>query len=373
MVEGAEGRLGPLGRTYSGALLGAVVAAFATEGEFLKSRTARRFFAGHILTDAHRRQVFEALAGVLVDTGAVDTSEVLCREDMARALEEAALRWDETVARFQSRAGSLRQAVVVRALRLAVVDLALRVFAVLRLDRKPVPGSGTPLWAKPNGGGELVRRLTREAGLTREELAEQLDVSNNTVDNWLDGRNRPAPENIRALARAVARNGEAVAVERAIRWRCALSALATRLAGELGRRQVEELGTALVRFVRAIDDDVERMERARIEESAGTELIALWYGTAHPMSHPLLRNLATVERDADWRRDILASMRPWGMALEQVALQAAGVSEAAGIAREALGPTDVDGGRGCLGCRGRGSLCDGVARAAGGDGSCRGR
>ena len=140
IVEDAGGGLGPLGQAHSGALLGAVVAAFATEGEFLKGRTARRFFSGHILTDAHRRQVFEALANVVVDAGAVETSEALRTEDVARALEQAALRWDGTVARLQSRAGPLRRAVVVRALRFTVVDLALRVFAVLRLDRKPVPG-----------------------------------------------------------------------------------------------------------------------------------------------------------------------------------------------------------------------------------------
>ena len=59
---------------------------------------ARRFFAGDTTTDGHRTKVFEDVASALVEAGVVTTSELLHREDVSRALEEGALRWDETVA-----------------------------------------------------------------------------------------------------------------------------------------------------------------------------------------------------------------------------------------------------------------------------------
>ena len=331
-VGGAATPLGPLARAYSGQVMGAVVDAFGTGNAFLKGKTARRFFAGHTCTDANRRQVFEAVAGLLLDAGGIETSNLPRRGDLARALEEAALRWDEALATLQSRAGPLDAAVMERGLRFAVVDLALRLFALLRLARRLSPRPGIPLWSDPNGGGELLRRLARGSGLTREALAERVGVSDNTVDAWLDGASRPSAANVAALAEALESDRESAALATSIRWTYALSALATGLAHELGREQVRELASALVRFVRALGHDVERMDRPPIEETAGAELNALWHGAAHSMSHPLLRNLAAAEEDPGWRRDILASMRPWGMGLQHAAVQAAGKPLAAGLA-----------------------------------------
>lgn len=334
-IGGAATSMGPLARAYSGQVMGAVVNAFGTGNAFLKGKTARRFFAGHTCTDANRRQVFDAVAGLLLDAGGIKTSDLLRRGDLARALEEAALRWDETLATLQSRAGPLDAAVAGKGLRLAAVDLALRVFAVLRLARRLSPRPGAPLWSDPNGGGELLRRVARGAGLTREALAERVGVSDNTVDAWLDGESRPSAANVAALAGALESDGESAALATTIRWTYALSALATRLARELGREQVGDVASALVRFVRALGHDVDGMDRPPIEETAGAELNALWYGTAHPMSYPLLRNLAAAEEDQGWRRDILASMRPWDMALQRAAVYAAGKPQAAGLAEAA--------------------------------------
>ena len=314
-------RLGALGRTYSVSILGAIAKAFAP-GDFLGTRTAKRFFAGDTTTDSHRTNVFEDVAEVLVDAGVVTTSDLLRREDVSRALEEAALRWDETVATLQSRAGALGEGIAERALRFAVVDLSVRAFAVLRLGKRPAPELGTPLWAQSNGGGLFLRRLATATKTTRERLAERLDVSNNAVDNWFDGRNRPTRANMAGLAVALTGDDDAVAVERAIRRCFAFAELADRLANVLGRERVEELAATWVRFVRDIAEDVAEMDRRPVEESALTELVALWWGSAHPMTHTLLRNLAVIEPDADWRRDILAAMRPWHVELEQEAMRA---------------------------------------------------
>ncbi|MDE0191134.1 MAG: hypothetical protein OXQ90_07225 [Gammaproteobacteria bacterium] len=100
--------------------------AFGGDGDFLGSRTARRLYAGQPTTDAHRRRLFAAVAGLLVDAGVVETSDVLRRGDVARALGQAPLRWDRILGRLESRAGPVGGAVAERALRLAAVDLAIR-------------------------------------------------------------------------------------------------------------------------------------------------------------------------------------------------------------------------------------------------------
>ena len=229
-------RLGALGRAYSVSILGGIAKAFAP-GDFLGTRTAKRFFAGDTTTDGHRTNVFEDVAAVLIEAGVVTTSDLLHREDVSRALVEAALRWDETVATLQSRAGRLGEGVAERALRFAVVDLSVRAFAVLRLGKRPVPKLGTPLWAQPNGGGLFLRRLAVAADTTRAQLAERLDVSNNAVDNWFDGKNPPARAIMAALADALGGEGDAAAVERVIRRCFAFSALADRVAIVMGRRE----------------------------------------------------------------------------------------------------------------------------------------
>ena len=42
-----------------------------------------------------------------------------------------------------------------------------------------------------NGTGNILRQRLREAGLTRYQLAACLGVWPTSVDNWLDGKNRP--------------------------------------------------------------------------------------------------------------------------------------------------------------------------------------
>ena len=126
---------------------------------------------------------------------------------IAETLTRAAALWDNLLATTQSRSGAIENPglAIEQFLRLVVVDLALRAFALLRLSGLQPPSPTTPLWAEPNGGGKLLRRLTERAGLTRERLASCLNVSDTAVDNWLDGKNRPTPENIVAIAEVLAR------------------------------------------------------------------------------------------------------------------------------------------------------------------------
>ena len=347
---------GPSGYPYSGQIVGAVVKALdldrsVPEAHYdyrsvLKGKTARRYFAGCSVNKYNHVEIFRSLGKALVTRGIVPVPTLFQEYDVsmpgviAGAAGLAALRWDNLLATMQSHSATIenRGQATERFLRLVVVDLAIRVFALLRLAGMKPSRPETLLWAQENGGGKLLRRLTKSAGLTRNQLALRLDVSYTAVDNWLDGKNRPTPENIAALAKALAgraTNKRVQRLEQEIQRQFTLAQLADLLEPWIGRERVIELSTALVRFVWLISEDVRSMDRRPIEEAAGAEFDALRYGTADRSTHVLLRNLAQLEIDASWKRDILAATGDWGFLFQVVANQTSGNRFAAGLAQDA--------------------------------------
>ena len=339
--------LGPLGGAYSGQVIGAVVKALGLDGGVLGYRTARRFFDGRTVSEYSRREILEGLGKALIDRGIVPVPHLFREYDIsmvaviAEAVARASLQWDNLLAKMQSRSGTIENSAqaIEQFLRLVVVDLSLRVFALLRLAGLKPHCPETPLWAEENGGGRLLRRLMGKAGLTREQLASRLDVSDTSVDNWLDGNNRPTPEKIAAIADALAphvENATAKQLELEIHRQFTFAHIADLLVPWIGRESVTDLSSALVRFVWLITEDVEDMVREPIEESAGAELTALRFGTTHPLTHTLLRNLALAESDANWKRDILAAADDWSMTFEMAAALSGGRRSAAGLAQDVL-------------------------------------
>ena len=339
--------LGPLGGAYSGQVIGAVVKALGLDGGVLGYRTARRFFDGRTVSEYSRREILEGLGKALIDRGIVPVPHLFREYDIsmvaviAEAVARASLQWDNLLAKMQSRSGTIENSAqaIEQFLRLVVVDLSLKVFALLRLAGLKPHCPETPLWAEENGGGRLLRRLMGKAGLTREQLASRLDVSDTSVDNWLDGNNRPTPEKIAAIADVLAphvENATAKQLELEIHRQFTFAHIADLLVPWIGRESVTDLSSALVRFVWLITEDVEDMVREPIEESAGAELTALRFGTTHPLTHTLLRNLALAESDANWKRDILAAADDWSMTFEMAAALSGGRRSAAGLAQDVL-------------------------------------
>ncbi len=339
-------RLGPLKRAYSGQVIGAVVEALGLGQGVLRSRTARRFFDGRPVSDYSRKEILEGLGEALVDRGIVPVPHLFREYDVSMvtviggAVARAALQWDNLIATIQSRSTIEDSALAIKQfLSLVVVDLSLRIFALLRMaGLKPHP-PGTPLWAEENGGGKLLRRLTERAGLTREKLACRLNVSDTAVDNWLDGKNRPTPGNIAAIADALARHTENATpdqLELDIHRQFTFAHIADLLVPWIGRESVIELSAALIRFIWLVTEDVQGMNRRPIEEAAGAEFTALRFGAAHTLSHTLLRNLAVAESDANWRMIILAATHDWSMIFEMIATRSAGRRSAAGLAQDVL-------------------------------------
>lgn len=87
---------------------------------------------------------------------------------------------------------------------LAAVDLGLRLWGLNYLTGMNVRLDEMLLWAEENGIGKILRSRLADTGLNRGQLAARLEVSETTVDNWLDGRNWPGREYVDTLGRELA-------------------------------------------------------------------------------------------------------------------------------------------------------------------------
>ena len=288
-----------------------------------------------------------ALGEVLVERGIVPVPPVFERRGMSMStvigasIDLAAHRWDSLVAEIQSRSATIEDqgATTERLLRFVVIDLSLRIFALLRLSGLDPERPGTPLWAQENGGGKLLRELTTRAGLTREQLTDRLGVSSTSVDNWLDGKVRPTNDSVSALADVLASEMKDVTPDQLwlkIQRQFTFVALTDLLEPWVGRQRILELSTALVRFVWMITDDVRQMDRPSVDEVPNGEFDALRFGTADPATCTLLRNLSTVEPDEGWRQDILAATLDWSVLFQSVVAQTNPTRTSAGLAQEVM-------------------------------------
>ena len=285
-MQTKEKPLGPFPTAYGGRIIGAIVGALRLNDGVLTARTAKRFFQGRSISEHNQTEIFLALGEALVERGLVPVPPVFTQRDVSMpiiigvAIARAASRWDRAVSRIQSRSARTvdRSATAERLLRFVVIDLSVRIFAILRLAGLEPSRPGTPLWSQENGGGRLLRDLVARAGLTREELAEQLGGSStSSVDNWLDGKVRPTNDSIAAISEVLADHIEdltfgELALE--IQRQFTFATIVDLIEPWIGRQKVIDLSTDLVRFVWLMTEDVRQMNRPPIEEALGIELDA---------------------------------------------------------------------------------------------------
>lgn len=360
-MQTKEKPLGPFPTAYGGQIIGAIVGALRLDDGVLTARTAKRFFQGRSISEHNQTEIFLALGEALVERGLVPVPPVFTQRDVSMpiiigvAIARATSRWDRAVSRIQSRSARTvdRSATAERLLRFVVIDLSVRIFAILRLAGLEPDRPGTPLWAQENGGGRLLRDLAGRARLTREELAEQLGGSStSSVDNWLDGKVRPTNDSIAAISEVLADHIENVtsselALE--IQRQFTFATIVDLIEPWIGRQKVIDLSTALVRFVWLMTEDVRQMNRPPIEEALGIELDAIRLGTVDPAIDTLLRNLSVLEPDESWRRDLLAATLDWGVLFESGVAQANPTQTAAGLAQDIRDIQSADTGKPVLG------------------------
>ena len=327
---------------YSGQILKYVVQALDIEDDVLESRTARRFFSGESVNEFNRGQILEALGQALIDRGiAPETLDALphgVSTAMAVGMAVALMgeRWDHLIATVQSRGTADVDVAAVgrRFLRLVAVDLALRLFALHRLTDLPLPDEEPPLWAQENGGGRVLRHCLRQSGLARRTLADRLGASYTTVDNWLDGKNRPSHAYVTALARELAppvSGSDVEEFERALRRQLTLARLADLLAALTGRDAVIQLTSTAARLARTLSESI-GFSLSREDHAGQVELRLFLFGTLEDSAPVLLWWLAKMESDPGWREVLLAAGEPWQFHFEHMAAMhnrrsAAGLSQ----------------------------------------------
>jgi tetratricopeptide (TPR) repeat protein len=337
----------------SASVIGKLVDLLQVDDEFLSGRTAARYYSSTPVKDGTALQIHIAIGEVLVGRGIVPVPEVFQQRGISMAniiaisIGYAASRWDHLGAWLESESVPIYHTpeAAKRFMRLVVVDLALRGFALLRLSHIRPPQPRVPEWATENGEGKVLRRYLKQARITREKFASDLKVSDTAVDNWLGGKNPVSRVDLEQIVELVT---DQLAGEDSHRIRAQLfreillSRVATALAVHVGREYVEDLAFTLIRFIRDISADVETMNRPPIETALGAEWDALIRGTLDPNSNVLLRNLAIAEKDPAWRRDILDATSDWSVAFQYLTVGGTWPKAAAGVAQEFPTTTDLE-------------------------------
>ena len=181
----------------SGQILGALVSKLGMQHSVLQSRTARRYFSAdldHLVKDSTRENIIGAMAEVLTDSGFIASPPV--REDdrelgptLTSMLLWHADHWDlirsflrrRTMPVLSRNLPMVWQAYV----RLAVVDLALRVAAHLHLAGSSPAALDLLSSTNRETRGHYLNQKRQQAGLTLEKLAEKIEVDDHTVDAWM--------------------------------------------------------------------------------------------------------------------------------------------------------------------------------------------
>lgn len=328
---------------YSGQILGAVVKALDLDEGFLTEKTADRFFATGNASEYSRKTVFQELGQVLVDLELVpDVASKLpeggkTADALAGGVSLMCNRWDLLMDWIQGRSATVSDVggAGQKFLRLATVDVALRMLGFAHLAELELPEPYVPVWAQPNGAGEILRGHQNELGLRRHQLARRLEVSPTTVDNWLDGNNLPGRAHLPVLARELSRGRPISAedLEMQLRRQFALARLAETAASVVGWEAVGADVEAVFWFAKFMHES-DALTRLPDEHGDVAALVLVLLGSMAPFAPLLLWPLAERLQYYEWSDEIYAVASSLEVQFEFIADSHSGGRTAAGLAQD---------------------------------------
>ena len=240
-------------------ILGAVWRALDLQFPKRRAQSGRKLLRGDRPgSDETRTGVLRDMARAFVDAGYVHVVDgeyegVRYRdravEEIAQSLAHAIAHWDQFVGIRRALARPVDEADVLRYVRLAAIDIALRTAAFdLSFGWWPPPEArgmmfDRPIWAREGGVRAWLRALPKALGATREDLHP-----GKTKDDWFYREARPSIASIAAFAASLAAFDGAAHWRMYLAWAFALDALCDELAALVGREAVEELAAMFWRI-----------------------------------------------------------------------------------------------------------------------------
>ena len=307
----------------SGQIIGALVARLGIRHDRLRGSTAQCYFSGdpeRLVRDSSREEVIATIAEVLTGSGFIAASEKneggKPAERLASMLIWHAHHWDLSRSFLRPRLAHVLPSNLPKVwnayIRTAVIDLAFRVAAHLQLSGSDPASLRLLGYASRSTRGDYLNQKRRQAGLSLETLAQQVDVTNNTVDAWMYHGARPIEGHLEKLAKVLAENIEgstapAIALElRSLYW---ISEVASLLTQHIGAEAVSEGIERLHRYTEAVHGLIDEHFPAEGRAEALTALADL--GSGANVAEPLLAALIREEADAEWRKDLGAIGIDW--------------------------------------------------------------
>ena len=308
----------------SGQIIGALAAKLGVKHPLLQSRTARRYFSAdleHLVKDSTKEEIIGAVAEVLTDSGFIASPQIgegihKPPPPLASMLKWHADNWDLfrsflrrwTMNVLPSNLPKVWEAYV----RLAVIDLALRVAAHLHLAGSSPAVLDVLGFTNRTARGDYLNQQRRQAELSLEDLAKKVDVDDHTVDAWMYRGARPSNDNLTTIAKVLAdkiegSNASSITLElRALYW---ISDVASLLAEHIGAEAVEEAIGRLHRYAEATYRIIE--DQFPAEDRAANLAVLADLGVGARLANSLLTALIEQEPDDEWREDLRSTGMDW--------------------------------------------------------------
>ena len=307
----------------SGQLLGALVANLGIRHPVLQRRTARRYFSAdleHLVKNSTREEIIGAIAGVLTESGFIAAPRV--GEDnykpaptFAATLKWHADHWDllrsylrrRTMNVLPSNLPSIWKAYV----RLAIIDLALRVAAHLHLARSSPAALDLLGCTNRTARGDYLNQKRRQAGLSLEDFALEADVDNHTVDAWMYHGTRPSHDNLAKIAKMLADKTEGSTTSgtmlelRALYW---ISDVAVLLAEHIGAEAVDNTFGRLHQYA----ESTFRIVEDQFPAKAVQQVSPFWRTWVwRPYCQSLVDSPDRTGTGCEWREDLRSTGMDW--------------------------------------------------------------
>lgn len=298
-----------------------------------KERTWRKFCHGEPIHGSTRREIVEEMAGSLVgklgqihDVHGAPLSQEVATQGLLGLIVGHALWWDLICKHIES-ALPVKPTVFTTtvALRLALVELVMRLSGLFLANdvklRFPANLAERQVDASRLFLPYVLREVIKAAHITRLVLAEELGVTREAVDQWLDSKAIIPPERIDDIAEVIAEKMgiDPTHLGMGLRVVRQMSLALMPLADMVGKEEVGRLFLTGTRLL-AVAQDTLPAHTSHLDAAARSEALGLLItlGGESPLGAVLRTAMLDKIPDEQWKRAIATPIGRWGEFLGDV-------------------------------------------------------